>query len=37
MQDDEVRSIHLPVIFAAITEELQVRPLSLGHDVEADS
>lgn len=23
MQDDEVRSIHLPVIFAAITEELQ--------------
>lgn len=23
MQDDEVHSIHLPVIFAAITEELQ--------------
>lgn len=36
MQDDEVRSIHLPVIFAAITEELQVRLLSLGHGIAAD-
>jgi hypothetical protein len=28
MQDDEVRSIHLPVIFAAITEELEVTAIS---------
>jgi hypothetical protein len=28
MQDDEVRSIHLPVIFAAITEELQRKIIS---------
>lgn len=36
LQDDEVRSIHLPIVFAAITDRLQVLWQLLGYDTEVD-